>query len=1012
MKRQLNTQVSKVSSRRITGLAALLMTFTSGLANADDTEVFFGRNSAQPNVLFIFDVSGSMSNEDGTSVTRLDRLKLAMDQLLSTTNDINVGLISYSGHGTNFLHPIQPVTENRQAMLDSIQSLEAQGSTPTVTALYQGTQYFSGADIGAARKRSHLAPFHYNCTDPLVLTNACRDDAQRAIAASNNRLPAEGVYTLADTGAIDRHPHCTEDNLGHPSCANEEIVGAASYNSPIVSECQSNHIVLLTDGEPTENAATQATVAEIANDIGITSCLLPTGHPDGGRCGAELTNFMATEGVNASSTVITHTIGFELAGSSAQWLKTLSAVENDKGIKGTHHDASSASSLIEAFEDIVGVAQTEQNTFVAPAITVDSFSGLSHREDVYLGLFKPSARSNWQGNLKRYNYTGTPPVLKDANNTVAIDGEGNILDTAVSFWSEDVDGSTIGLGGAASQLDANNRNVYTHIAGNDLTATANKLHEDNDNITAALLGVPAAEKANLLKWTRGVDVLDFDDDPSTTTRKQMGDPLHSQPVLVTYGKVGNKPDSVAFVGTNQGYLHAVDTITGKEVFSFVPKELLSNLDTFYKDERRLTKLYGLDGDLTTWIEDKNKDGAVSADDHAYLYVGMRRGGNNYYALDVSDKTNPKVLWTIKGGPNGDTDFASLGQSWSKPTLAKIMIGGEETKVLVFGGGYDPLQDNSNIRSPDTIGNSLFVVDATTGDLLWKADDTDYDEMMYSFPSDPQVIDINGDGLADQMYIGDMGGQVWRFDVDGGATNTNSMLKGGVIASLANDSANGFRKFFYQPDVALLKGDADTPDYLSISIGSGNRAHPLDEVTDNRFYMIRQYSIFNAPEEYGMEDQSTGLFRPVTEADLYNATANNIASADPEIAENARIQLAESQGWRVHLTEPGEKVLSHSLTVNNGVNFTTYLPGAGNHADICSPSLGHSRLYRVAVNNATPTDGTQDSQRYSNIPGTGIASSANLFFSEDGDSYIQEGTRTVDSSKLDRLQRTYWSEQAD
>ena len=1009
MKRQLNTQVSKVSSRRITGLAALLMTFTSGLANADDTEVFFGRNSAQPNVLFIFDVSGSMSKDDGTSVTRLDRLKLAMDQLLSTTNDINVGLISYSGYGTNFLHPIQPVTENRQAMLDSIQSLEAQGATPTVTALYQGTQYFSGADIGAARKRSHLAPFHYNCTDPLVLTNACRDDAQRAIAASNNRLPAEGVYTLADTGAIDRHPHCTEDNLGHPSCANEEIVGAASYNSPIVSECQSNHIVLLTDGVPTENEATQATVAEIANDIGITSCLLPTGHPDGGRCGAELTNFMATEGVNASSTVITHTIGLELAGSSAQWLQTLSAVENDKGIKGTHHDASSASSLIEAFEDIVGVAQTEQNTFVAPAITVDSFSGLSHREDVYLGLFKPSARSNWQGNLKRYNYTGTPPVLKDANNTVAIDAEGNILDTAVSFWSEDVDGSTIGLGGAASQLDANNRNVYTHLAGNDLTAVDNKLHEDNGNITAALLNVPAAEREDLLKWTRGVDVLDYDGNASTTTRKQMGDPLHSKPVLVTYGKVGNQPDSVAFIGTNQGYLHAIDTITGEEVFSFVPKELLANLDTFYKDERRLNKLYGLDGDLTTWIEDHNQDGAVSGEDHAYLYAGMRRGGNNYYALDVSDKNNPEVMWTIKGGPNGDADFTSLGQSWSKPTLAKIMVNGKKTGVLIFGGGYDSMQDNSNFRSPDTIGNSLFVVNAETGELLWKADKSNFSQMMYSLPSDPKVIDINGDGLADQVYIGDMGGQVWRFDVNSDATNTSTMFKGGVIASLADNSSNGFRKFFYQPDIAMIAGSGTTPDFLSISIGSGNRAHPLDEVAENSFYMIRQYSILNAPEEYGMKDKITGAYRPIREDDLYNATANDILSSNPTVAAKAQQDLSDAQGWRIELSAPGEKVLSHSLTINNGVNFTTYVPGAVNPEDICSPSVGRSQLYRMHVSNAAPTDGTH---RSSDVPGTGIASSTNLFFSEDGDSYIQEGTRTVDSSKLKSLSRTYWSEHSE
>ena len=46
-------------------------------------------------------------------------------------------------------------------------------------------------------------------------------------------------------------------------------------------------------------------------------------------------------------------------------------------------------------------------------------------------------------------------------------------------------------------------------------------------------------------------------------------------------------------------------------------------------------------------------------DHVYLYTGMRRGGSNYYALDVTDRNNPELLWTIQGGSG---DFAELGQS--------------------------------------------------------------------------------------------------------------------------------------------------------------------------------------------------------------------------------------------------------------------------------------------------------------------------------------------------------------
>ena len=51
-------------------------------------------------------------------------------------------------------------------------------------------------------------------------------------------------------------------------------------------------------------------------------------------------------------------------------------------------------------------------------------------------------------------------------------------------------------------------------------------------------------------------------------------------------------------------------------------------------------------------------------------------------------------------------------------------------------------------------------------------------------------------------------------------------------------------------------------------------------------------------------------------------------------------------------------------------------------------------------------------RYSDIPGSGIASSPSLFFTPEGDAYLQEGTRIVDSSNLNPVRRTFWSERAE
>ena len=1000
-------------------ITALLMTVTSGVS-ADDTEVFFGRNTTQPNVLLLLDISGSMGKTDGTPTTRLDRMKLALTELLSTSNDINIGLMAYSGTGNQLLHAVEPITDNRDRLLQTINNLTVGDSTPSVAALHDAKLYFSGAPL-LHKKRAFNSPFAYNCNNPNA-TAGCWDSGNKvAVRARGARLPDTLAYTLGPASAVTsqpaghvyRHPHCTEANLDHPSCINEEIRGVANYNSPIVSECQSNHVVLLTDGLPSEGGQNQTRASLIKNDLNINQCenVFEAGFPVGGACASDLAAHMATNDLNYEvndSTVVTHTIGFALT-ENYPWLTSVSTAG-----KGTHHTADTAEGLLEAFENIVSVSQSELNTFVAPAITVDQFTGLSHREDVYLALFKPSARSNWEGNLKRYDFVGNPPILRDFNNQPALDPVNNrFFDSASSWWSDGLeDGNVVSAGGAASQLDADDRNVYTNVDGGILTATSNEVHEGNGAITAAILGVPENERDDVLKWTRGLDVQDSNEDGSTLdTRRMMGDPLHSRPVLITYGKTNNEFDSVAFFGTNQGYLHAVDTQSGQEVFSFIPKELLPNLETFFHDRRRITKLYGLDGDTTTWIQDNNNDGFINNNDKAYLYIGMRRGGNNYYALDVTDKENPELLWTIKGGASGDADFNNLGQSWSKPVLRTISVNGTATKVLIFAGGYDPMQDNSNIRSADSIGNSVFIVDATTGKRLWTADAADYPEMQYSIPSDPNVIDVNGDGIADQIYVGDMGGQVWRFDINNNPTSNNGIAQGGVIATLAADTPRDLRRFFYQPDIALVRGD-DGKKFLSISIGSGNRAHPLETTNDDRFYMIRQYAIARAPEGYGMLDKTSGQYRPVTEADLFDITDNSIESNDPIVAADALQELKKSQGWLLKLEVPGEKVLSHSFTVDNGVNFTTYLPTPASAQDVCAPSIGHSRLYRVEVRDGSPSIGDTPASRYSDVPGSGIASSPGLFFTQEGDAYLQEGTRVVDQSNLNRLRRTYWSERAE
>ena len=439
--------------------------------------------------------------------------------------------------------------------------------------------------------------------------------------------------------------------------------------------------------------------------------------------------------------------------------------------------------------------------------------------------------------------------------------------------------------------------------------------------------------------------------------------------------------------------------------------MLDNLGTFYQNHTTSQRTYGLDGDITLWVDDQNNDGTLDpASDRAYLYVGMRRGGNNYYALDVTSKNNPKFLWSIKGGTG---DFTELGQSWSKPTYTTVRMDGQVKDVLVFGGGYDPLQDYSSIRSADTVGRSIFIVDATNGSLLWTPDmdtQSDYSEMVYSMPSDPRLLDVDDDGLVDQIYIGDMGGQLWRFDLKNDTSTAADSVTGGRIASLSGQGIANNRRFFYPPDVAITAQNGEQ--YLSVSIGSGNRAHPLDESVDNRFYMIRQEDIFNAPAEYGIRDTKDNSYGPIEEADLYDATANDVDSADTAVSLNAQQALEGAAGWRLNLTEPGEKVLSSSITVENTILFATYIPAQENLANPCAPSIGGGRAYVVSLFDATPANGPTVTDRHQQLEQPGIAGGPSVVILENGSVEPRVGFEPVEMPEISLTKRVYWSEESE
>jgi len=350
---------------------------------------------------------------------------------------------------------------------------------------------------------------------------------------------------------------------------------------------------------------------------------------------------------------------------------------------------------------------------------------------------------------------------------------------------------------------------------------------------------------------------------------------------------------------------------------------------------------------------------------------MRRGGDDYYMIDVTDPDAPSLRWT--------KTLPEFGQSWSTPSVARIKVSSAaqtspQKAVLVLGGGYDTAHDSAgHPATPDAEGAGIFMLDLETGDQIWRAGqdgfaDLSLTRMTRSIPSQIRVIDLNGDGYADRMYAADLGGQLWRFDISNGLT-PDKLVAGGVIAQLgaegmASPGAADTRRFYTTPDVAMFTDKRQDRRYLAISIGSGYRAHPLDNSASDRFYSVRDPNVFSP-----LSQAQYNAYPIIKDDDLVDVAGK----AETIIPANGR-------GWKMTLPST-EKVLSTSRTFNDAVYFVTFEPKT-NSDDPCQAGLSQNRLYRVNVANgdpivplgtAVPADGAEaDDARITRLEQGGIA----------------------------------------
>lgn len=928
------------------------------LAYSDDTEIHLGNSFSdlEPNVIFIMDTSGSMAwsqtnnNPPPTGEeSRLDVVKRIAIDTINKTQDINIGLMSFSGglsQGATLNLPLTPIANARSDFKKIMNDYTALGGTPITGSLDEALRYLRGDSVkygpsGAvsamnANQTQYIKPIKNQCQKNHIILFS--DGAPSADHDSNsyilNKINASSDPRKSDLADLENDQKC----------------GGNGYDALQYYQRKQWRSVFTING---------TTYTYSSNDN--------YNHPQygyiyaykfkekSGICAeeisllAQLENFSPDPTVHQNVTI--HTVGGFVGGDAQEKLKNIAkfgsptgSVKLDgSGLPLTYYSANSATELATELEKLFNSISNDGSIFTAPSVSVNAFNSLELSDELYYAVFKPNKKSDWAGNLKRYrlDLSEDGARILGQNNQPAIDNEtGFFKEAALSFWSDSnqpPDGLEVTAGGMAQHLALPRDRIIKTIKDGKLVDLASVSFTDEElNIAGQLPGY----KARLLEWARGIDVNagpnadGRDIDNQLIPRLAIEDPLHSEPTIINYSsdKGSNKKDRTLFLGTNSGFLHAfdVDEDNPKEYFSFIPRELIKNLDKYYSGGSFYdNKTYGIDGPLTHWHEDINDNGQVDNGEKVYLYITMRRGGQSFYALDVTKRLEPELLWQMHGDypddfpnkpdVNDKEGFSKLGQTWARLEPATVMWKGVQTPVLFTAGGYDPIEDGTTSNGPSsrrehTLGTTIYMLKATTGEVLWDASmHSPSSAMTSSFAANVSPVDSTSNGLANIVFAADTGGRVWRFDIN--ANHASADLKtdfatSHLIADISTGSGTGNRRFFNEIDVIYRENEKD----ILLSVGSGYRAHPLSlAVTDYNFVI------------------KTTINKPTSN---YLITANDLKIWG----------VSSAYGWKIPLTHPGEKVLSRSSTAAGAILFTTFAPKSSNAADLCSSSPGIATLY--------------------------------------------------------------------
>jgi type IV pilus assembly protein PilY1 len=689
---------------------------------------------------------------------------------------------------------------------------------------------------------------------------------------------------------------------------------------PSAAQCQKNFIVYVTDGLPS---------VDQNGFQGTADSLMPAV--------IEKLQFLRNTTVSLGGKPYTYDIKTFIVGvgltDEAKAKLDAMALSGGTEVSGHAYYADNPAELEKALNQIFSQIQSSTYSFSLPSI---SSVRIQDENYFYSSSFEPSSSDPfWKGHLEKIQ------IGEDGSPGNAIWDAGEVLE---------------GTGESS-------RNIRTYIAGN--------LVEFGNSIQPVYLGLASTDTQGrdlIVGYIRGKTTLPTGEMtiPNPDAPRKLGDIFHSSPVTIgspssffndlrdknqafdqfrkAHQRTSQDKNRILIVGANDGQLHAFETGEGKEVWSFIPPNLLPKLENIAHSSHPTTKAhwYFVDGPISAadvWWSNGDSDGtAKSPSDWKTLAVfslgmGVRGPGDNtdylwskspycdqdfqkqpnasyqyycgYYALNVTDTVSiPIFQWRL----NPDSSQAPyLGEPWSKMAMGRVKIDGNEKWVGFIGGGYTMGTPKSGKK-----GKGFFVVDLKNGNILWGYTAGENAAMDY-IPGSPAIVDRDQDGFIDTAYVGDLSGNLWKFTFcpfdPEEAQKTQKCNAGNWGAQRLFDPQLGEAPVFSSPVVAR-----DSADYW-IFWGTGDKANPNHDGPQNRFFALRDKDTSTSYKMDNLQDITSG---PFTETG--------------------------KEGWYINLAGQ-ERILADAAVYRGMVFFTSYSPPTG--GNLCG-ATGSGSLYGISM----------------------------------------------------------------